>query len=60
MVVVFVFDNGGGCWDASAEGCCWSAFGAGFWISGREDGDEDMLMRDWEMNLKERLFGMTI
>ena len=41
MVAVFVFDIGKS-WDASAEGCCWSGFGPGFWISGREDGDEDM------------------
>ena len=43
MVGGFVFDVGGG--------CCWS----GFWISGGEEGDEDILMRNWEMRLKERL-----
>ena len=48
----FVFDVGGGCWEGSAGGCCWS----GFWISGGEEGDRDILMRDWEMRLKERLF----
>ena len=57
MVAVFGFDIGGA-WDAGAEGCC-SGFGSGFWISGREEGDEDILMRDWEEGLKERSVGMT-
>ena len=54
MVAVFVFDIAGGFWDASVEGCCWSGFGPGFWISGREEGDEDILRRSWEKRLKER------
>ncbi len=57
MVAVFGFDRGGS-WDAGAGGCC-SGFGRGFWVSGREEG-EDIVMRDWEKRLKERSIGMMI
>lgn len=43
VVVVggFLFDSGGGAWDGSAEGCCWFGFGI-------EEGEEDILMGNWE------------